>query len=81
MTKQPTDFDRHLDTSGLLCPYPLLETKKTLHQLQTGQVLKITTTDPASVIDFKTFAAISPHELLHYDSPSKGTYAFWLKKG
>lgn len=73
-------FDLHIDVSGLLCPYPLLEAKKALNQLATGQVLKITATDPASVIDFKAYTATSPHDLLHY-TETTGQYCFWLRKG
>ena len=40
------DFDQELDCSGLACPMPILKTKKAVDGLQTGQVLKMTATDP-----------------------------------
>lgn len=73
-------FDLEIDVSGLLCPYPLLEAKKALVTLAAGKILKVTATDPASVIDFKAFAATSPHRLLHYEQTKEGIYCFWLEK-
>ncbi len=48
-------FDRELDTRGLNCPLPILRTKKALNELQSGQVLKVVSTDPGSVKDFEAF--------------------------
>ena len=50
------DFDKELDARGLNCPLPILRAKKTLNELSSGQVLKITSTDPGSVKDFAAFA-------------------------
>ena len=71
--------DQELDVSGLFCPYPLLEAKKALNLLSTGKVLKIISTDPAAIIDFKVFTATSSNELLHQEKLSK-KYYFWIKK-
>lgn len=73
-------FDRQIDVSGLFCPRPLLEAKKALQQLQHGQVLKVITTDPAAIIDFKAFIVVSTHRLLRYEQVEK-EYRFWLEKG
>lgn len=73
-------FDFEIDVSGLFCPYPLLEAKKALNTLAKGNILKVIATDPASVIDFKAFATISMHRLLHYEQMD-GVYCFWLEKG
>jgi len=48
--------DFTLDTSGLLCPQPLLQTRLFLQDLKVGQTLLVISTDPSSVIDFKVFA-------------------------
>lgn len=68
-------FDLEIDTSGLLCPEPLKRAKQALKTLEKGQVLKVITTDPAAVIDFKAFAAVSSHELVYYEKNG-----FWIKK-
>jgi tRNA 2-thiouridine synthesizing protein A len=45
-----------VDASGLKCPLPILQAKKALAKVQSGQVLKIITTDPHAVKDFQAFA-------------------------
>lgn len=74
-------FDLQIDVSGLFCPYPLLEAKKALNQLEKGNILKVIATDPASVIDFKAFSSTSPHRLLDYQKTSTGKFCFWIVKG
>ena len=44
------NFDKELDTRGLNCPLPILRTKKSLTDMQSGQVLKVRATDPGSEI-------------------------------
>ncbi|MFA5487730.1 MAG: sulfurtransferase TusA family protein [Candidimonas sp.] len=48
--------DARVDASGLKCPLPILRAKKALAQLQSGQLLEVTTTDPHAVKDFQAFA-------------------------
>ena len=48
-------FDLEVDASGLKCPLPILRAKKALAQLQSGQVLKVVTTDINAVRDFQAF--------------------------
>lgn len=80
-SNRPEDtYDITLDVSGLLCPYPLIETKKALNLLSQGKILKVISTDPASIIDFKVFTAVSAHHLLHQETLSE-RYYFWIKKG
>lgn len=53
-----------LDMTGLLCPLPVLKTKKVLRSLETGMVIEVTTTDPGAVADFKCLAEQDGLELL-----------------
>ncbi|MFT0548001.1 sulfurtransferase TusA family protein [Allopusillimonas ginsengisoli] len=48
--------DLEVDASGLKCPLPILRAKKALAQLQSGQVLKVVTTDTHALQDFQAFA-------------------------
>lgn len=57
-------FDQEIDTSGLLCPLPILRTKKALATIQSGQVLKVLTTDPKALEDFQAFTDQTGHSLL-----------------
>ena len=59
------------DLSGLRCPMPILRTKKALAQMSAGEVLKVTTTDPAAVDDLAVFCKQTGHVLLA-QSPSDG---------
>lgn len=50
------EFDLEVDASGLKCPLPILRAKKALAQLESGQVLKVITTDPNAIRDFQAFS-------------------------
>lgn len=50
------DADLEVDASGLKCPLPILRAKKALAQLDSGQVLKVITTDTHAIQDFQAFA-------------------------
>ena len=73
------NFDKELDARGLNCPLPILRAKKSLTELQSGQVLKIVATDPGSVKDFQAFAKQTGNELLSHSGEGK-EFTFFLKK-
>ncbi len=56
--------DKELDTRGLNCPLPILKAKKALADMQSGDVLRVVSTDPGSMRDFKAFARQTGNELL-----------------
>lgn len=56
--------DKEIDTRGLHCPLPILKAKKALAELQSGQTLKVVSTDPGSTRDFQAFARQTGNELL-----------------
>lgn len=72
-----TDLD--LDLSGLTCPMPLLKTKQALNRLESGKIVRVTATDPASERDFQMFARQSGTKLLKTDIAA-GKYVYWLQK-
>ena len=73
------EFDRDLDVKGLNCPLPILRTKKSLAEMQSGQVLKIMATDPGSVKDMQAFAKQTGNELLS-SAEQGGEFVFFMKK-
>ena len=73
------DFDKDLDARGLNCPLPILRAKKSLTDMQTGQVLKIIATDPGSVKDFEAFARQTGNELME-SKEEGGKFQFLIKK-
>jgi len=60
--------DKELDTRGLNCPLPILKAKKALADMQSGEVLKVVSTDPGSMRDFKAFARQTGNELVEQTS-------------
>ena len=55
---------QEIDTRGLNCPLPILKAKKALAGLQSGDTLKVLSTDPGSVRDFQAFARQTGNELV-----------------
>ncbi|WP_137983184.1 sulfurtransferase TusA family protein, partial [Pseudomonas viridiflava] len=76
--ERPEACDAELDASGLNCPLPLLKAKMELNRLASGAVLKVIATDAGSQRDFRTFARLAGHELLHEEFDA-GFYRYWLR--
>lgn len=72
-------FDVELDASGLNCPLPLLKAKLELNRMASGAVLKVTATDAGSQRDFRVFAQLAGHSLLH-EEVEESVYRYWLRK-
>ena len=60
----PIPHDTEIDTSGLQCPLPILRAKKALNAMESGQVLRVITTDPGAERDFQAFAVQTGNALL-----------------
>ena len=73
------EHDKELDTRGLNCPLPILRCKKALHEMSSGQVLRIVATDPGSVKDFQAFSRQTGNELLS-SGEANGEFIFLMKK-
>ena len=73
-------FDKELDARGLNCPLPILRTKKALTDMASGQVLKITATDPGAVKDFQAFCKQTGNLLLSSDATAQEFVFFMQKK-
>jgi TusA-related sulfurtransferase len=71
--------DREVDARGLSCPLPILRAKKALSDMQSGEVLKVTCTDPGSVRDFQAFAQQTGNALLG-QSTGDGEFLHWLRR-
>jgi tRNA 2-thiouridine synthesizing protein A len=55
---------KELDTRGLNCPLPILKAKKALADMESGEILKVISTDPGSTRDFQAFARQTGNELV-----------------
>jgi TusA-related sulfurtransferase len=58
------DVSKEVDARGLNCPLPILKAKKALAEMASGDLLRITCTDPGSVRDFQAFARQTGNELV-----------------
>jgi tRNA 2-thiouridine synthesizing protein A len=56
--------DRTIDTSGLLCPRPIVETAKAVGALAEGAVLCVIATDPGIELDMPMWCKATRHEHL-----------------
>ncbi len=62
------DIAKEVDARGLNCPLPILKAKKGLAELQSGELLRVLSTDPGSVRDFQAFAKQTGNELVEQQS-------------
>ena len=73
-------FDRALDVQGLKCPLPILRTKKSLSEMETGQVLRVLATDPGAAKDFQAFARQTGNQLLSASETDQVFEFFFRRK-
>ena len=73
------DYDVELDARQLVCPLPILRTKKSLSQMSSGQVLRILATDKDASKDFEVFCRQTGNELLSA-SEQDSEYIFLIRR-
>ena len=56
--------DQILDTSGLLCPMPIVKTTKAIKELQSGQILKVIATDAGYPPDIEAWSRQTGNQVL-----------------
>lgn len=71
--------DQVLDCTGLLCPMPIVKTKKAFDGLESGQILKMIATDAGSPPDIAAWSRQTGNELL-LSTEEGGKFIFFLKK-
>lgn len=69
-----------LDARGLVCPQPILKSKKKLKTMKMGQVLEILTTDPGSKRDIPAWAHVTGQELLVSEEYDPKEFRFLVKR-
>ena len=68
-----------LDCKGLLCPMPVVKTKKAINTMAVGEVLEMISTDPGSMPDMQAWSKQTGHELLEAKDEG-GVFRFFIKK-
>ena len=72
-------FDQELDCQGMLCPLPILKTKKVIDTMEVGKVLKMLSTDAGSVNDMIAWTHQTGHELV-YSERHDTLYTYYVRK-
>jgi TusA-related sulfurtransferase len=73
------NVDKAMDLSGLACPMPVVKVSKGIKEIEVGQVLEATTTDPGSLTDFPAWARTSGNEILKTDQDGD-TIKFYIER-
>ena len=74
-----SEFDNEINCEGLNCPLPILKTKKAIDGMLSGQILKMTSTDPGSVSDMDSWTKRTGNNLVSHAEDS-GVHTFVIKK-
>jgi len=72
--------ERLIDAQYQKSPIPVLRAARALRGMQPGEKLRILTTDPAAVADFREFCLAAGHALIAA-SESRGVFSFSVKRG
>ncbi|HLS67549.1 MAG TPA: sulfurtransferase TusA family protein [Pseudogracilibacillus sp.] len=69
-----------VNATGLACPMPIVQTKRAIDSIASGEVLEVHATDRGAKNDLTAWAASGGHELVKH-AEEDGIFKFWIKKG
>jgi tRNA 2-thiouridine synthesizing protein A len=67
-----------VDCRGLACPLPIVETARTIRNLQPGEVIEVLATDPTSQQELSSWCRESGNQLVAW-SRDDGVYSFVIR--
>jgi len=73
------EFAHDLDARGLKCPLPILKIRKVLNQAETGDVIRMVSTDQGSLKDIESFCMQTGNTLLSSASDDR-EHTFFVRK-
>ena len=76
---EPINSDLSLNLEGLLCPLPIVKVSQAIKQVEVGQVVEATATDPGVLIDIPAWAKTTGNEMLKTQKEGK-IIRFWVKR-
>ncbi|KOO14828.1 sulfurtransferase TusA [Vibrio aquaticus] len=80
MTFNPQQADKTLEAEGLRCPEPVMMVRKTIRNMQDGEVLLVKADDPSTTRDIPSFCRFMDHQLI--DSQTEELpFQYLIKKG
>lgn len=71
--------DEVLDCSGMLCPVPVVKTQLAIRKMESGQILKMISTDPGAPPDMVAWSKQTGNEMLE-NREEDGNYIFLFRK-
>lgn len=72
-------IDKTLDTSGLLCPEPVMMLHKAVKEVATGELIEVIATDPSTQRDIPKFCLFLGHELVE-QKKTDTQYFYYVRK-
>jgi TusA-related sulfurtransferase len=79
MPAEPAAADERIDTSGTLCPIPIVETAKIMKRMDAGKVLLVIATDPGIAMDMPMWCKATKNE--HLGTFKDGAvWKSWVRK-
>lgn len=73
------NYDHELDTSGLLCPEPVMMLHGKVKEMSDGDVLKVTATDPSTTRDIPKFCQFLGFQLLQQQEQGD-VFFYYIRK-
>ena len=68
-----------LDAKGLVCPMPIIKTKKAMDTLASDEILEVHVTDKGALADMPAWAKAGGHIILD-QSEDAGVLKFFIRK-
>ena len=75
----PLKAAKVLDSSGMLCPLPIVKTSLAIKEIGVGQVLQVIATDPGAPSDMEAWSRQTGHELQE-SSKEDGKFIFYIRR-
>lgn len=69
-----------LDTTGLLCPEPVMLLHNAVRDMQSGALIEMIATDPSTTRDIPKFCSFLGHELVEQQERDD-TFYYLIRKG
>ena len=68
-----------LDCTGMLCPMPVVKTRKAIKEIEVGEILEMIATDPGAMPDMEAWARQTRHELVSAEEDGE-KFIFLIRK-
>lgn len=79
LDKPTPDHHHQLDTCGLYCPEPIMLLHEKMDQIESGEIVLVLATDPATTRDIPKFCQFLKHPLIKQEEDEQ-QYRYWIEK-